>query len=258
MPLLQRVLVTGGSGFLGSHIVRRLLQSSECEAVVVVSRNPRRQLSDSRISYHHADITDEDAVRELLDSFSPQAIIHTVSPPPKAKEKIQFRVNVTGTQILLRCAIECEAVRAFVYTSSDSAIVPSKGPLTEDRATLYDTASSTFPYGKTKAIADALVLGASCSQLHTATIRIPVIYGEDDHNFVPQLVASIRKNEHRMQVGSDEIALRILLHRQRRVRAYPRRQSASWREAGPSCGWGGFLRLRRRTTTLFRLLSSNV
>lgn len=203
LSTLHRVLVTGGSGFLGSHIVKGLLGDPACQSIAIVSRNPRMQQTDSRVIYRAADIVDVDRMETLFNELKPQVVMHIVSPPPTENAAVLHRVNVTGTQILLQCAAQCPSTRAFVYTSSVSAIVPSQEQLTEDRAKLYDSTSPTYPYGKTKGIADALVLAANSVNLRTAVIRVPGVYGEDDNNFVPQLVASIRKNEHHMQVGAN-------------------------------------------------------
>jgi sterol-4alpha-carboxylate 3-dehydrogenase (decarboxylating) len=55
-----------------------------------------------------------------------------------------------------------------------------------------------------KALADAAVQAANCDDLYTAVIRVPGIYGERDNGFIPQLVASVRKKEHQIQVGQNK------------------------------------------------------
>jgi sterol-4alpha-carboxylate 3-dehydrogenase (decarboxylating) len=114
-----------------------------------------------------------------------------------------YRTNVEGTKVLLDLATACPETCAFVYTSSDSAVVPTQEPLSEDKAQLYDQTRFNTPYGLSKAIADKMVQEANSDQLHTAVIRLPVIYGRYDNNLIPQLVSSIRKKEHKMQVGDN-------------------------------------------------------
>ncbi|OCL05806.1 NAD(P)-binding protein [Glonium stellatum] len=176
------VLVTGGCGFLGAHIVRRLLDNSSLDAEPV-------EVSVSEM-------------KELFEKVKPQVIIHTASPDPLDTGALQ-KTNVDGTKILLRCATVCPETRAFVYTSSDSACQPTQEPIAEDKVKLYDEHHYNNLYGKTKAIGDTMVLEASSSDLHTATLRIPAIYGEEDHNFIPQLLESVRKGEHKMQIGNN-------------------------------------------------------
>jgi sterol-4alpha-carboxylate 3-dehydrogenase (decarboxylating) len=200
---LGHVLVTGGCGFLGSHIVRRCL--AEPGAVVFsISRNPRKL--DARAKYRAVDITDETKLRALFNEIKPRVVIHTVSPSPTAKEGVLRRTVVDGTNNLLRCAADCPETRAFVYTSSDSAVATSSSPSTQLReadAQLYDEMNFNNPYGRSKALADAAVLAADSANLRTATLRLPAIYGEGDTNFIPQLLASVRKGQHRTQLGDN-------------------------------------------------------
>jgi len=201
---LESVLVTGGCGFVGAHIVRRLLNTPSPDTglaqVSVVSRNPKNK--DPRVAYHAANITNETEMKELFEKIKPQVVIHTVSPDPLDTNALQG-TNVDGTMILLHCATACPETRAFVYTSSDSACQPTQEVVTEDKVKLYDEHHYNNPYGKTKAIGDSMVLAANSPNLRTATLRVPAIYGEDDRNIIPQLLESIRKGEHKMQIGDN-------------------------------------------------------
>jgi sterol-4alpha-carboxylate 3-dehydrogenase (decarboxylating) len=201
---LGHVLVTGGSGFLGSHIVRRLV--AEPGAMVFsVSRNPRNR--DTRVKYRAVDIANESKLRDLFEEIRPRVVIHTVSPSPTDKKAVLQRTIVDGTKALLRCAADCPETRAFIYTSSDSAVASPSSPdqkLREVNAQLYNEKNFNNPYGRSKALADAAVLAADSANLRTATLRLPGIYGEGDTNFIPQLLTSLRKGEHKMQLGDNK------------------------------------------------------
>lgn len=201
---LGHVLVTGGSGFLGSHIVQRLLAEPDV-VVFSVSRNPRQR--DARAKYQAVDITDEGKLRALFQEIKPRVVIHTVSPLSTDNKAVLHRTVVEGTRALLRCAANCPETRAFVYTSSDSAVASPSLPdrkLQEADAQLYTATHFNNPYGRSKALADAAVLAADSTNLRTATLRLPAIYGEGDTNFIPQLLRSVRKGEHKMQLGDDK------------------------------------------------------
>ena len=196
------VLVTGGSGFLGSHIVEQFLEDSAFY-IATVSRKPKEASNQSRVSYHPADITSKAQIQAVWDQVKPNIVIHTASPHHLDSASTLAETNIEGTKILLKIAKACPETCAFVYTSSASAIVPTQFPLTEDEAELYTEGHFQTEYGMTKAIADSMVQKANSAELHTTVLRLPTIYGERDTDFVPQLVASMRKNEHKMQVGSD-------------------------------------------------------
>jgi sterol-4alpha-carboxylate 3-dehydrogenase (decarboxylating) len=208
-----RVLVTGGSGFLGAHIVARLLDEGATN-VGILSRKPRPLPVDEHLqqclSYHAADVADEASVSAIFSDFKPHAVIHTAAPHHNDDAAAHQHATVDGTRVLLACASSCPDTRAFVYTSSDSAVVPTQTPLGEEEAQLYTDSHYPNPYARAKALADSATLAASSAALATAVIRIPVIYGENDTNFIPQLLASVRKNEHKMQVGQNKKVFEFL------------------------------------------------
>ncbi|KAL6904561.1 hypothetical protein GGI43DRAFT_282993 [Trichoderma evansii] len=201
---IKSALVVGGGGFVGSHVVRALLLEPDCD-IYVASRTPNNHPDqDNRVNYVAADITNEAQLTELFNTIKPQVVIHTASPSPTASAEVLERTNIEGTRNLLKVSAASSETRAFVYTSSDSALVPTQEPINEEQAQLYTSQNYSNPYGRSKGIADALVIAANGPTLRTATLRIPVIYGEYDYNnLLPQLLSSIKKGEHKIQIGSD-------------------------------------------------------
>ncbi|KAK3307139.1 uncharacterized protein B0T15DRAFT_553555 [Chaetomium strumarium] len=204
------VLVTGGGGFLGGHIVQQLVEDSAARAIAIVSRNPKATSNNPRVTFHAADIANDAQIKAVFDVVKPNMVIHTASPHHTEPASMQQQTNVEGTKLLLQHAKACSETHAFVYTSSDSAVVPTQEPLTEDEAELYTEAHFPDAYSRTKAVADKTVQDANCDELRTAVIRIPVIYGENDNNLIPQLLTSVRKKQHKMQIGRNNKVFEFL------------------------------------------------
>lgn len=122
---LGKVLITGGCGFLGHHIVRVLLRDWTASSVSVVDlRCERNRRPDSDgVRYYDADITDAARVAAVFDECRPDVVIHTASPPAQGaaagSDELFRRVNVDGTQNIVD-ACRKAGVRALVYTSSAS------------------------------------------------------------------------------------------------------------------------------------------
>jgi sterol-4alpha-carboxylate 3-dehydrogenase (decarboxylating) len=120
---LGKVLVVGGCGFLGGHIVSLIVKRHPQTQVVVLDlRTNSNRHASSTVTYHDGDITDLAAMRSLFAQIRPDAVIHTASPHFNLKPAIHDAVNVEGTKNLLKAAQDAK-VKAFVYTSSASVIL---------------------------------------------------------------------------------------------------------------------------------------
>jgi UDP-glucuronate 4-epimerase len=160
----MNVLVTGGAGFIGSHVVERLLERGHGVAVAddfndfydpaVKRRNVETFAKRARIV--EADIRDAARLREIFTSNRFDAIFHLAARagvrPSLAQPQLYTQVNIVGTQNLLELAREF-GVRKFVFASSSSVYgVNQKVPFSEDDP-IFKPIS---PYAATKLAAEAL------------------------------------------------------------------------------------------------------
>lgn len=207
---LFSVLVVGGSGFLGFHIVRCLLEDPDCSTVTVLSRNPNRNRLPG-VSYHAGDISNPEKVQSLLDELKPHVIIHAASPVGHVtgNSSTYRETNIKGTANLLACAAQAPSTIAFVYTSSSVVIVGSEHKFADESSPVLNASSDVDEYAKTKAIADTLVLEASDSGnevekgLRTACIRIATLYGERDTQATPNILGILQQGEVQLQLGEN-------------------------------------------------------
>lgn len=119
---LGRVLVIGGCGFLGHHIVSLLHDRYNCTISVLDLRTTRNRHDSKDITYHDGDITSLESLLSVFNSIKPDVVIHTASPVAiTGTNELFYKVNVNGT----RCVVEaCQktGVKALVFTSSASVI----------------------------------------------------------------------------------------------------------------------------------------
>jgi nucleoside-diphosphate-sugar epimerase len=176
------ILVTGGSGFLGGAIVRRLIKTGE--SVRTLQRHDAPALRALGVEVILADLADREAVAAAAKGCD--AIMHVAAKTGVwGRFEDYHRANVLGTRNVLEACLVHE-IRRLVYTSTPSVIhaggdvegVDESVPL----ATHFETA-----YPATKAEAERLVLAANGPTLGTVALRPHLVWGPDD----PQLTARV-------------------------------------------------------------------
>lgn len=130
----MRTLVTGGAGFIGSHLVDRLLAGGG-DVVAIDNFDPfyaesRKRANIAQAAAHprfglvNLDIRDADAVGRIVREVRPDAIVHLAARagvrPSIEQPALYAEVNVTGTVHLLQAACQLEPRPRFVYASSSS------------------------------------------------------------------------------------------------------------------------------------------
>jgi dTDP-glucose 4,6-dehydratase len=160
------VLITGGSGFLGSHIVRRALADGFRTVVNVDAltyAGDRSRLadieSDPRYVFHHADVTDEEAVIAIVERELPDVIVHAAAESHVTRGEGQsdlfYRTNVGGTRSVLEAAFRTSSPRV-VHISTDEVYGPIlEGSFGEGDKVPGDQ-QATSVYARSKAVADDL------------------------------------------------------------------------------------------------------
>ncbi|ARF59264.1 3-beta hydroxysteroid dehydrogenase [Streptomyces gilvosporeus] len=182
-----RVLVTGGSGFLGREICRRLVARGT--PTRSLTRRPSAALERLGVHQYHGDLADPAAVARSVAGCD--AVIHTaalagVSGPTRP----YWMTNVQGTNnVLDQC--RAHAVRSLVYTSTASVVLPPDGLRNADESAPYP-ARHLAAYPWTKARAERLVLAANRPSLATCSLRPHLIWGPGDPHFLPALRRAVR------------------------------------------------------------------
>jgi sterol-4alpha-carboxylate 3-dehydrogenase (decarboxylating) len=212
---LGACLVIGGCGFLGSHIVRELLDDPTCTSVAVMSRNPFKNRYDN-VTYFIGDIKNVEHVNSVVSQVKPKVIFNTASPHAYIDHEQApdyFYVNVDGNKNLLAAAAAVGTVKAYVYTSSGPIIAGSGGS--------YDHADETYPtlavirkgdpYHLAKALGDELVLAANRKNgIRTACVRPTALYGENDEQMIIPTLNVLKEGQTNMWMGYNDIEMDVV------------------------------------------------
>lgn len=189
----KAILVTGGGGFLGRAIIRRLLARGH--AVASLSRRTYLELDAWGVHQFTCDIADADAVKSALAGRA--AVFHAAAkagvwgPYPS-----YFQANVIGTRNVI-AACRANRVPVLIYTSSPSVVFDGTDMEGVDESVPYPSRYHA-PYPQTKALAERAVLAAADKDLKTLALRPHLIWGPGDNHLVPRIIA--RANSLR-QVG---------------------------------------------------------
>jgi sterol-4alpha-carboxylate 3-dehydrogenase (decarboxylating) len=120
---LGKVIVVGGCGFLGGHIVSLIVKRHpESQVSVLDLRTNLNRNASPKVAYHDCDITNPDQLKSLFSTIKPDVVINTASPHFNAPPAVHDKVNVGGTKNLVKAAQD-SGVKAFVHTSSASVIL---------------------------------------------------------------------------------------------------------------------------------------
>jgi dihydroflavonol-4-reductase len=184
---IPRAVVTGGAGFIGSHLVKRLLHEG-C-AVTVVERPDAslENLRDLKVDLCTADITDISCPASILPVLRTCDVLFHVAGNPKlwARSKDHFqRVNREGTCNVLSAAAAARIPRV-IYTSTESIVGISRIGAPSDEDTPARAEDMVGPYCLSKFQAEQAALEAAARGLDIVIVNPTIPVGPGDVNRTP-------------------------------------------------------------------------
>jgi UDP-glucose 4-epimerase len=183
---LKKAIITGGNGFIGRHLVKRLLANKQC-SVVLIANTPKfmdkRVQETNHLTFYVADIRDREYISNIFRDEKADTCIHLAAKisvtDSTVNPKETMDINVAGTLNVLE-ACHRSGVNNFVFTSS-AAVYGDVGelPISENQ-----TLRPLSPYGSSKMFAEQHV--SSYSRLkkiqNSVTLRIFNVYGKGQSN----------------------------------------------------------------------------
>ncbi len=171
----MKALVTGGTGFIGSHVVQSLIQRGVAVRCLVRKSSDLIWLRDLPVEFMMGDCRDESSVTKAIQGV--HQIYHLAGLTKAFSEASYFEVNARGTENLIRaCLAVNPEIQRFIYLSSQAA----SGPAPEGRRKLEtDVCEPVSAYGRSKRMGEEAVL-ARASALPVVILRPAVVYGPRD------------------------------------------------------------------------------
>lgn len=185
--MAQKILITGSNGLLGQKLVH-LLHDQETIEVIATSRGENRIETIADFIYEPLDITDGEAVAEIMKKHAPDVVIHTAAMTnvDQCEEDREgcVQLNVEATRNIIKA---CEAQNSFlIHLSTDFIFDGEAGPYDEDAKP-----NPISYYGETKLTSETLVRQ---SKLRWAIVRTVLVFGISEKMSRSNIILWVKKS----------------------------------------------------------------
>lgn len=176
LPAGSRVLVTGGSGFIGGHLVGTL--TAQQVAVRNLDVDPP-WLEDQRPTWQAVDVRDRDAVLQAVADWRPTHVVHLAADVDASPDRVvaDYAVNVDGTRHVLEAVASTGTAQRLLMMSTQFVCRPGHVP-THDQDWDPHTA-----YGQSKVLAEQLTRAADLGSCVWTIVRPTTIWGPGDDRY---------------------------------------------------------------------------
>src|SRR3954451_15487407 len=178
---MSKTLVTGGTGFIGLHVVRELARRGDDLRLLVRSNSNTKPLEGVEFERAVGDVTDRNAVRKAMKGV--ERVFHVAGTTSmRMRDRIRvFSVNVEGTRNVFEEALAAGAERA-VLTSSSSAVGAAKPGETIDEDYPFTVGRLGIAYINSKHEAELVALRIAGKGLPVVIVNPSFVLGPDDPN----------------------------------------------------------------------------
>lgn len=186
---MPKVLVTGATGFIGQHLVRRLLDENFLVRAMKHGNSKLYFFKNEEVEWWEGNLRDCDTLNGICKNVD--TVYHCAAIPRNDISKTWddfATVNITGTEFLLQQA-DVSMVKRFVFISTVEAAGYGDGINPRQET---DTPLPCNNYGESKLAAEQIVMSGKWS-MECVTLRLPMIYGPGTFLIVPKLFGMVKK-----------------------------------------------------------------
>ncbi|KPV64510.1 MAG: UDP-galactose-4-epimerase [Candidatus Bathyarchaeota archaeon BA2] len=215
---LSKVLVTGGAGFIGSHLVDRLMVDEKNVTVFDnlsngSLKNLERWLGNERFRFIKGDLKNPNDVEKAVEGI--ELVLHLAANPEvrvgETNPSIHFQENLMATFNLLEAMRRCASAKTFVFASTSTVYGEAEViPTPED----YGPSIPISTYGASKLGCEAIASSyAHTFGLHTLILRVANVVGSRaTHGVIIDFIKKLEINPRRLEILGDGTQKKSFLH----------------------------------------------
>jgi nucleoside-diphosphate-sugar epimerase len=175
----MKALVTGATGFIGSHLCEKLIKRGYSVTCLVRDTSNLKWIENLDLTFVRGDCTDRESLLNAVHDFD--YVLHLAGLTKSCSDDAFFSINTKGTENLIEAVVEKNPqLKRFVYISSLSAAGPSKNGAPLDEKTLPSPVSN---YGKSKLEGEKALLKYK-DTIPITILRPAAVYGPRDRDFL--------------------------------------------------------------------------
>jgi dihydroflavonol-4-reductase len=176
---VTKTLVTGGTGFIGSHVVRELARRGDPMRLLVRPGRDLSHLEGIEFERFDGDVCDRDSVQDAMDGV--ERVFHVAgktSMRPKDRLRV-FEVNVGGTRNVMEAALRAGVLRV-THTSSVGAVGPAEPGGTADESQVFTAGRLGIAYINSKHEGEMVAMRVAAKGLPVVVVNPAFVLGPDD------------------------------------------------------------------------------
>ncbi len=178
---MATALVTGGTGFVGSHVARTLIAAGHTVRILHRPSSPMTVIADLPVEHAIGDVTDDESLLAAMNGCHWVFHVAAVADYWRSDKARMYHINVDGSRMVFEAA-ERMGVKRVIFTSSGAAVGRPTNDQPADETIRFNLPPSQLPYGHSKFLAEAEAYRAVARGLDVVIVNPSVVLGPGDLN----------------------------------------------------------------------------